>query len=52
MNTQKIYGNMEKVSRKHAVKYIAVKKLVVEFNMGKYNFDDRSQPKNLEKVLL
>ena len=36
MNTQEIYGNMGEVSVKNAVNYIAVTKLVVEFNMHRY----------------
>ena len=38
-----MYDNMGNLSWKHAVKYIAVTKLVVEFNMGSYNFEDRSK---------
>ena len=45
MNAQKIYDNISKVFRKHVVKYIVVVKLAVEFNMGTYNFEDRSRLK-------
>ena len=45
MNTQEIYDNMGKVSRKNAVKYIEVTKLVVEFNMHRYNVEDRPRLK-------
>ena len=34
MNTQEIYGNIGKVSGRNALKYIAVTKLVVKYNMG------------------
>ena len=49
MNTQEIYDNMIKVSRKNTVKYIVVTKLVIEFNMCRYNIEDRLQAKSLEK---
>ena len=34
MNTQDIYDNMGKVSEKNPLKYIAVIKLVVKYNIG------------------
>ena len=41
MNTQEIYDNMGEVSTTNAVKYITVTNLVVEFNMCRYNTEDR-----------
>ena len=41
MNTREIYDNMGEVSPKNAVKYIAVTKLVVEFNMCRYDTEGR-----------
>ena len=41
MNTQEIYDTMGEVSIKNAVKYIAVTKLLVEFNMHRYNTEHR-----------
>ena len=41
MNTQEIYDNMGEVSMKNAVKYIAVTKLVIEFNMHRFSIEDR-----------
>ena len=34
MNTQKIYGNIRKVSGRNTLKYIVMTKLVVKYNMG------------------
>ena len=45
MNTQEIYDNMGEVSTKNAVKYIAVTKLVVEFNICRYKKEDRPRLK-------
>ena len=45
INSQEIYDNMGQVSMKNAVKYIAVTKLVVEFNMHRYNIEDRPRLK-------
>ena len=41
MNNQEIYDNMSEVSMKNAVTYIAVTKLVVEFNMHRFIIEDR-----------
>ena len=43
INTQEIYDNMGEVSNKNAVKYIAVTKQVVEFNICRYNTENRPQ---------
>ena len=45
MNTQEIYNNMAEISIKNAVKYIAVTKLVVKFNMYRYGIEDRPRLK-------
>ena len=45
MNTQLIHDNMGEVSTKNAVKYVAVTKLVVEFNMCRYITEDRPRQK-------
>ena len=45
MNTQAIYDNMGELSTNNVVKYIAVEKLVAEFNMHRYNIEDRPRLK-------
>ena len=45
INTQEIYDNMAEVFMKNAIKYIAVTKMVVEFNMHRYNIGDRPRLK-------
>ena len=45
INSQDIYDNMGEVSMKNVVKYIAVTKLVVEFNMHRYSVKDRPRLK-------
>ena len=52
MNTQEIYGNIGKVSRRNALKYIVVTKLIVKYNMGILYLKDNPILKDLEKLLL
>ena len=52
INTQEIYDNMGEISIRNAVKCIAVTKLVVEFNMCRYNIEDRPRLKVRKKALL
>ena len=51
MNTQEVYDNMGKVCGKNVLKYIAVTKLVVEYNMGIYHPKNYSILKGLKKLL-
>ena len=45
INTQEIYDNMGEVSMKNAIKYFAVTKMVIGFNMYIYNIGDRPRLK-------